>query len=292
MLPWELRKRQFLPVNQNLSSVHFSLAKFQLVSSNLALAMIWQMTHNHKLPKLCSATLRGCLHEKTRIGVTFIPGWLFDFVSLLHDDWVISSLYLKAHFMLIKYTCDSKSQTLRMRYPFQSTGRPISHRNAFRVYMIPLRDFVPEWNSRPGTTTGVNSRRGDSRRHDILWWYHVNKYRAMRGNQSELARAWKSLRRHVNTPLGLDLFLSSVATDGKDAHGLKLEKVGPDFSSFNAMPAKPTKNYYTPYSFINLFDIFFITLQGHVFCVWVKALRNLSPNIHIQILQTDLYIKP
>ena len=58
MLPWKLRKRQFLPVNQNLSSVHFSLAKFQLVSSNLSLAMIWQMTDNHKLPKLCSATLK------------------------------------------------------------------------------------------------------------------------------------------------------------------------------------------------------------------------------------------
>ena len=41
--------------------------------------------------------------------------------------------------------------------------------------------------SRPGATTGVNSRRGDSRRHDILWWYHVNKCRAMRGNRSELA---------------------------------------------------------------------------------------------------------
>ena len=104
--------------------------------------------------------------------------------------------------MLIKYTCDSKSQTLRMRYPFQSTGRPISHRNgwSFRVYMIPLRDFVPEWNSRPGTTTGVNSRRGDSRRHDILWWYHVNKYRAMRGNRSELAPGRTSPRCHVNTP--------------------------------------------------------------------------------------------
>ena len=37
------------------------------------------------------------------------------------------------------------------------TGRPISHRNGwlFRVYMIPLRDFAPEWNSRPGTRTGV-----------------------------------------------------------------------------------------------------------------------------------------
>ena len=58
MLPWKLRKRQILPVNQNLSSVYFSLAKFQLVSCNLSLAMIWQMTYTHKLPKLCSATLR------------------------------------------------------------------------------------------------------------------------------------------------------------------------------------------------------------------------------------------
>ena len=39
-----------------LSSVHFSLAKFQLVSCNLSLAMIWQMTYTHKLPKLCSPT--------------------------------------------------------------------------------------------------------------------------------------------------------------------------------------------------------------------------------------------
>ena len=70
----------------------------------------------------------------------------------------------------------------------------------FHVYMIPLRDFVPEWNSRPGTRTGVNSRRGDSRRHDILWWYHVNKYRVMRGNRSELAPGQKLPRCHVNTP--------------------------------------------------------------------------------------------
>ena len=63
-----------------------------------------------------------------------------------------------------------------------------------------LRDFVPEWNSLPGTRTGVNSRRADSRWHDILWWDHVNKYRTMRGNRSELARGRKSPRCHVNTP--------------------------------------------------------------------------------------------
>ena len=80
-----------------------------------------------------------------------------------------TSRYLKVHFMLIKCTYDSKSRTLRMRYPFQSTGRMISHRNgcSFRVYMIPLRDFVPEWNSRPHTRTGVKSRRDDSHQHEI-----------------------------------------------------------------------------------------------------------------------------
>ena len=62
MLPWKLRKRQILPVSQTLSSVYFSLAKFQLVSCNLSLAMIWQMTYTHKLPKLCSAILTGQLY--------------------------------------------------------------------------------------------------------------------------------------------------------------------------------------------------------------------------------------
>ena len=48
---------------------------------------------------------------------------------------------MKMYFMLIKYTCDSN----RKHYPFQSTGRPISHRNekSFRVNMI-SRNFVPE----------------------------------------------------------------------------------------------------------------------------------------------------
>ena len=144
-------------------------------------------------------TLRGCLHGKTRTDASFIPGWLRDFVSRLRDDWVFSSSHVQ------RVETDEAIldwQKLRMRYPFQSTCKPISHRNEwpFRVYMIPLRNLVPEWNSRPSARTGMNSRRCDSRRHGILWWYHVNKCRAMRGNQSELAPAWKSPRCHVNTP--------------------------------------------------------------------------------------------
>ena len=58
MLPWKQRKRHILPVDQKLSSVYFSLANFQLVSCNLSFVMIWQMTYTHKLPKLCSNTLK------------------------------------------------------------------------------------------------------------------------------------------------------------------------------------------------------------------------------------------
>ena len=151
------------------------------------------MAHSHE----GAFTWENSHRREFHTGMTF----LFRIVFTLWLGHFISR-HLKVHFMLIKYTCDSKSQTLRMRYPFQSTGRPISHRNgwSFRVYMIPLRDFVPEWNSRPGARTGVNSRRGDSRRHNMLCWYHVNKYRAMRGNRSELTPGRKSPRCHVNTP--------------------------------------------------------------------------------------------
>ena len=36
-------------------------------------------------------------------------------------------------------------------------------------------------------------------------------------------------------------FMSSVATDGVDGQSLKLEKIGPTFSSFNVMPQKNNK---------------------------------------------------
>ena len=37
--------------------------------------------------------IKGWLHEKTRTGASFIPGWLFDFETRLHDDWVHISLF-------------------------------------------------------------------------------------------------------------------------------------------------------------------------------------------------------
>ena len=56
------------------------------------------------------------------------------------------------HFMLTKYTCDSKSQTLRMCYPFQSTGRPILHDTAAR-FCTGVK-FSPQYKNRGELTPG------------------------------------------------------------------------------------------------------------------------------------------
>ena len=53
-------------------------------------------------------------------------------------------------------------------------------------------------------------------------------------------------------------FLSSVAKDGKDGQGLKLENNAPTFSSFNAMPAKNTEKL-----LLIILSYVFITLQEH-----------------------------
>ena len=62
-------------------------------------------------------------------------------------------------------------------------------------------------------------------------------------------------------------FVARGGRDGKDGGkgGLKLEKVGPIFSSLNAMPAEITKNIVMmSASWWNLFDIFVMTLQEHL----------------------------
>ena len=97
MLPWKLWKRQILPVNQNLSSVYFSPAKFQLVSCNLSPAMIWQMTYTHKLPKLCSATLKSTVIKQR--SKTWPPSWQASNVKYMSLCLVFSIL---PHFYEIK----------------------------------------------------------------------------------------------------------------------------------------------------------------------------------------------
>ena len=68
------------------------------------------------------------------------------------------------------------------------------------VVVSRLHDTVARFRTGVKFSPPYNNR-GDSRRHDILWWYHVNKCRAMRGNRSELTPERKSPQCHVNTPL-------------------------------------------------------------------------------------------
>ena len=68
-------------------------------------------------------------------------------------------------------------------------------------------------NSLSGTTTLVKSHRGHFHCHDISWWYHVNKLRAMMGNWSELAPAQRSPQYHVNTPLEHNIGVKALSDD-------------------------------------------------------------------------------
>ena len=89
-----------------------------------------------------------------------VPGWLWFRIAFTWWLGHFISRYLKVLFMLIKYMCDSKSQTLRMRYPFQSTGRPISHRNFWLVRVYTVARFrtgaklYPQYNNRGELTPG------------------------------------------------------------------------------------------------------------------------------------------
>ena len=44
-----------------------------------------------------TSQVTGSLHEKTRTGTSLTLGGLFDFVSRLHDDWVISYLVIQRY---------------------------------------------------------------------------------------------------------------------------------------------------------------------------------------------------
>ena len=141
--------------------------------------------------------------EKTRTGASLIRGWLFDFVSGLYYDWVISYLVIWRYTScwqntLLIQTRKHYACATHFSLPADRFHTETGDRFAFTWYCCEI--LYRSENSRPSTRTGVNSRRGDSLRHDILWWYHVNKYRATWGNRSELAPGRKSPRCHVNTP--------------------------------------------------------------------------------------------
>ena len=72
-----------------------------------------------------------------------------DFLILYRVYMMNGSFHIslfKGTFHVDKIHLCFKMANIMHDYPFQSTGRLISHQNgwSFRVYMIPLRDLVPE----------------------------------------------------------------------------------------------------------------------------------------------------
>ena len=119
--------------------------------------------------------------------------------------WVVSYLgYSKVHFMLIKYTCDSKSQTLRMCYPSQSTAERFQTETGGRFAFTRCRCEILNRSEilapvqQPGWYHAGVTRAGMTFCGCIML---TLKYRAMRGSRSELAPAWKSPECNVNTTL-------------------------------------------------------------------------------------------
>ena len=135
--------------------------------------------------------LRGCLHEKTRTGKSFILQWLFDFVSRLLNDQLISYL------AIWRYILHGEKIHVLFKVANITHALPVAvYRQTdftlnvwlFPIEMILLWCFVPEWISHLGTSNRVNLRWGDSCRHDILWRYHVKKCGAMRGNRRRVQK--------------------------------------------------------------------------------------------------------
>ena len=86
----------------------------------------------------------------------------------------------------------------------------------------------------------------------------------------------------------LNCFVWAVVTDGKDWHGLNLEKLEPTFSSFNALPAKLTKKLLL---LILSYEIRHILLKpyGSILCMckgtmqWLQHRNDLKQQYHRDI---------
>ena len=139
--------------------------------------------------------LRWCLHEKIRTGASFKPGCLFVFANRVH---MMTGSF---HILLFQGTLHVgkvhvwfKIANITHSLPFSSLPADGFHnetgaRFAFTWYRFEISywvKFSPRYKNRGELTPGWLAPAWN------LWCYHVNKYRAMRGNRSELAPGRKS----------------------------------------------------------------------------------------------------
>ena len=106
------------------------------------------------------------------------------FISRLFEGTLhVDEIHMPFKMADVTHICTTRSSPPADRFHTETGGR-----FAFTWYRCEI-SYWSEILAPPSTTIGVNSRRGESHPNDILWWYHVKKCRAMKGNRSELAPA-------------------------------------------------------------------------------------------------------
>ena len=209
---WRLVPIQVTPAR--MSSFRFSIwMKFSLwyVSFWYHVNRKWTLfqIENHQS---CSLGLAVNMHLRGVYMRKIALAWVShrdDFLILYRVYMMTGSIHIllfKGTFRVDKYTCGSnrkhyvcttRSSLSADRFHTETGGRFVF--TWYRCEISYWSEILARYENRGELARG-GSRRGDSRRHNILWWYHVNKYRAMRGNWSELASGRKLPRCHVNTP--------------------------------------------------------------------------------------------
>ena len=136
---------------------------YQAVSLNCTNIMgprDWLTQKEKEKPQKVSKNTTG--RESFNIGGVYIRKLAL--AQVLYWGGFLISYRIYVFFLLSSHDQHDNAILIGMCYPFQFTSRMISHRNEwlFRIYIMPSQNFIPERNSRSGTTTGVNSHQGDS----------------------------------------------------------------------------------------------------------------------------------
>ena len=119
-------------------------------------------------------SLRGFLHEKTRTSARFMAGWLFHFVSRLHNDWVISYLDIWRYTSSWWNTYVIQNRKHCACATHSSLSADWFHPETCGQFAFTWYRCEISYQSEILTpATRVNSHQGNLPWHDILWWYHV-----------------------------------------------------------------------------------------------------------------------
>ena len=123
--------------------------------------------------------------------MSFVPGWLFYFVShyimtgSFHISLFEGTPYVDKIHVRFKIANITHAPPVLV---YQQTDFMLKH----VVILHQLRDFVPEWLSRPSTMTGVNSHWGDSCRHVIFCWLTEISVSPGDRRKSPSSRPWRA----------------------------------------------------------------------------------------------------